>query len=95
MQLTQEHVVEFSKPERPLSGPQPVTSVQGRLWKNFKFWINELEASQFVTDIVTHGYRLPFLAFPPVCARNQRGIRRTRLSSTAVWRLFFDRTSII
>ena len=37
----------------------------------FGFWINELEASQFVRDIVTYGYRLPFLAYPPdVCANN-------------------------
>ena len=69
----QEHVIEFIEPEKPLSGPQPVASVQGRLRKNSKFWINELEASQFIIDIVTHGYRLPFLAFPPpVCARNHR-----------------------
>ena len=69
----QEHIVEFSEPEKSLSEPQPVTSVQGRLRKNSKFWIDELEASQFVTDIITHGYRLPFLAFPPaVCARNHK-----------------------
>ena len=61
----QEHIVEFSEPEKPLSEPQPVTSVQGRLWKNSKFWIDELEASQFVIDIIIH--------FPPaVCARNHK-----------------------
>ena len=69
----QEHIVEFSEPEKPLSEPQPVTSVQGRLWENSKFWIYELEGSQFVIDIITHGYHLPFLAFPPaVCARNHK-----------------------
>ena len=69
----QECIMEFSEPEKTLSEPQPVTSVQGRLWKNAKFWIGEIEASQFVVDIVTHGYRLPFLAFPPtVCARNHK-----------------------
>ena len=52
---------------------QPVVSVKGRLRKCSGFWINELEASQFVRDIVTSGYRLPFLAYPPaVCANNHR-----------------------
>ena len=52
---------------------QTVVSVQGRLRKCSKFWTNELEASQFVCDIVTSGYRLPFLAFPPaVCAKNNK-----------------------
>lgn len=52
---------------------QPVISVKGRLRKNAKFWINDLQASEFVSDIVTSGYRLPFLAFPPaVCAYNHK-----------------------
>ena len=35
--------------------------------------MNELEASPFVIDIITSGYRLPFLALPPaVCARNHK-----------------------
>ena len=56
-----------------MSEPQSGTSVQGRLRKSSKFWIDELEASQFVIDIITHGYHLPFLAFPPaVCARNHK-----------------------
>lgn len=69
----QESIVEFCEPEKPLSEPQPVTSVKGRLWMNSKFWIDELEASQFVINIITHGYCLSFLAFPPaVCARNHK-----------------------
>lgn len=52
---------------------QAVFSVQGRLRKYSRFWTDELEASQYVCDIVTSGYRLPFLAFPPaVCAKNSK-----------------------
>ena len=43
----QEHVVEFSEPEKPLSEPQSGTSVQGRLRKSSKLWIDELEASHY------------------------------------------------
>ena len=68
----QEHVVEYKEPDRCLS-EQSVSSVQGRLRKSSKFWTDELEASPFVIDIITSGYRLPFLALPPaVCARNHR-----------------------
>ena len=50
---------------------QAAVSVQGRLSKYSKFWTAELEASQYYAcDIITSGYRLPFLAFPPaVCAK--------------------------
>ena len=52
---------------------QPMVSVQGRLRECSKFWIDELEASQSVIDIIIAGYRLPFLAFPlAVCARNHK-----------------------
>lgn len=33
----QESIVEFCEPEKPLSEPQPVTSVKGRLRMNSKF----------------------------------------------------------
>ena len=39
-------------------------SVQGRLKGHSSFWLNELEASDFVRGIVQHGYRIPFLAYP-------------------------------
>ena len=68
----QEHIVEYKEPDRCLS-EQSVSSVQGRLRKSSKFWTDELEASPFVIDIITSGYRLPFLALPPaVCGRNHR-----------------------
>ena len=39
-------------------------SVQGRLHKHANFWLNDLDVSSFVRDIVLHGYRLPFTVLP-------------------------------
>ncbi len=39
-------------------------SVQGRLRKNMDFWLNELEPSSFVAEIVSVGYCLPFMRLP-------------------------------
>ena len=41
-------------------------SVQGRLCKHAKFWLDDLNASSFVRDIhvVFYGYRLPFAILP-------------------------------
>ena len=50
-----------------------ICSVQGRLKKHASFWLNELEASKFVRDIITSGYRLPFIKFPPsIFQKNHR-----------------------
>ena len=55
-----------------LEGPIP-ESVQGRLHENAKFWIEELESSSFVKDIILHGYRMPFTILPwPVFKFNHR-----------------------
>ena len=65
--------VEFEPASSSAMSQQPVISVKVRLRKSAKFWINDLQASKFVNDIVTSGYRLPFLAFPPaVCANNHK-----------------------
>ena len=48
-------------------------SVQGRLRKNADFWLKELESSSFVKEIVTEGYRIPFIRLPePVFYRNHK-----------------------
>ena len=53
-----------------LSESTPV-NVQGRLRKHSSFWTGDLEASEFVRDIVRYGYRIPFLATPaPVFCYN-------------------------
>ena len=47
----------------PAGDSEPM-SVQGRLHEHANFWLNELEASTFVKEIVTQGYRIPFLKLP-------------------------------
>ena len=49
----------------PIAEASTIT-VQGRLREHSDFsWLTELEASDFVKDIVQHGYCIPFLACPP------------------------------
>ena len=49
---------------------QPL-SVQERLREHSSFWEQDLEASQFVLDIITSGYKLPFITYPqPMIAKN-------------------------
>ena len=43
----------------PIDDSEPV-SVQGRLHEHLSFWLEELEASSFVRDIISYGYRIPF-----------------------------------
>lgn len=48
-------------------------SIQGRLYKRANFWLNELDASSFVREIMTQGYRIPFIRLPwPVFKSNHR-----------------------
>ena len=50
-----------------------VVSVQGRLRKHASFWLNDLDASDFIKGIILHGYRLPFVVLPwPVFKFNHR-----------------------
>ena len=67
-----EHYLECSQADDSYPKDQPM-SVQGRLRERSSFWRDELEASEFVLDIVTNGYKLPFIAFPqPMIAKNHR-----------------------
>ena len=50
-----------------------LVAVQRRLFEHSRFWIEELEVSEFVRGIILHGYRLPFRAFPPpLFSKNHR-----------------------
>ena len=67
-----EVVVERLLEPVPIQESVPV-SVQGRLYERAEFWLNELNASSFVREIVTQGYRIPFLKLPwPVFKCNHR-----------------------
>ena len=39
--------------------------VAGRLKSHFQFW-RSIGASQFIVDVIEHGYRIPFHSTPPV-----------------------------
>ena len=47
----------------PITESEPV-SVQGKLQEHSSFWMEELEASSFVRDIISHGYCIPFVKLP-------------------------------
>ena len=41
------------------------------MWEHSSFWEQDLEASQFVLDIITSGYKLPFTTYlQPMIAKN-------------------------
>ena len=49
----------------------PPLGVQGRLRSHSQFWLDELEPSPFVREVIEHEYRIPFIRLPdPVCYRN-------------------------
>ena len=41
--------------------------VKGRLKSSPNFWVETLDASDFVLDMIRRGYRLPFAQYPPEC----------------------------
>ena len=48
------------------------TQVKGRLRERLSFWIEELNASAFVLDVIEHGYVLPLKSEPvPFMGENQ------------------------
>ena len=44
--------------------------VKGRLKKCFNYWESTISASRFVLDIISEGYKLPFVNFPGRCYLN-------------------------
>ena len=41
--------------------------VKGRLRSSLNFWVEALDASDFVLDMVRRGYSLPFAQYPSQC----------------------------
>ena len=80
-----EHVPECDSPIDSCPEDEPL-SVQGRLQKCSGFWKEEFEVSQFVLDIVTNGYQLPFIAFPqPMTAKNHRSALEHSKKPSVIW----------
>ena len=67
-----EHYLESHQADDTCPKDQPL-SVQGRLRECSNFWEQDLEASQFVLDIIISGYKLPFIAYlQPMFPKNHR-----------------------
>ena len=43
------------------------SGVKGRLQSSFNFWVETLDAPDFVLDMIRRGYRLPFAEYPSQC----------------------------
>jgi len=41
--------------------------VKGRLKSSLNFWVETLDASDFVLDMIRRSYRLPFAEYPTQC----------------------------
>ena len=63
-----------------------IVSVQGRLKEHSTFWLTNLEAPEFVKEIVQFGYRIPFLALPaPIfCFNHQSALQNEEFVSLAI-----------
>ena len=66
-----------------------IVTVQGRLREHSKFWLSNLEASEFVKQIVQFEYRIPFLALPaPIfCFNHQSAWQNEEFASSAIVKL--------
>ena len=47
----------------PITESEPV-SVHRKLHEHSSFWMEKLEESSFFRDIISHGYRIPFVELP-------------------------------
>ena len=63
--------------------------VKDRLSAAVDFWKSTLNAPEFVVDIITRGYRLPFARYPPPCflANNRSAFKHPEFVSQAICEL--------
>ena len=63
-----------------------IVTVQGRLREHSKIWLSNLEASEFVKQIVQFGYHIPFLALPAPIFRfnHQSALQNEEFVSSAI-----------
>ena len=67
--------------------------VAGRLIKHVDFWKNELQASNFVLNIIKHGYSLPFTTTPKkfYSPNNKSSLRNRKLVEQSIAELIRNR----
>ena len=59
------HLLSSSSDEFSVKGGS--NGVKGRLKSSLNFWVETLDASDFVLDMIRRGYRLPFAEYPSQC----------------------------
>ena len=59
------HLLSSSSDEFSVKGRS--NGVKGRLKSSLNFWVQTLDASYFVLDMIRRGYRLPFAEYPSQC----------------------------
>ncbi|KAL9986297.1 hypothetical protein ACROYT_G000422 [Oculina patagonica] len=65
------HLLSFSSDEFSVKGGS--NCVKGRLKSSLNFWVETLDAPDFVLDMIRRGYRLPFAEYPAQCCfKNNR-----------------------
>jgi len=63
------------------------TGVKGRLKQCISYWESTISAPRFVLDVISEGYKLPFINVPDFCyIRNNRS---TEISILTLWRKLF------
>lgn len=59
------HLLSSSSDEFSVKGGS--NGVKSRLKSSLNFWVETLDASDFVLDMIRRGYRLPFAEYPSQC----------------------------
>ena len=65
------HLLSSSSDEFSVKGGS--NGVKGRLKSSLNFWVQTLDASDFVFDMIRRGYRLPFAEYPSQCFLKNNG----------------------
>ena len=63
--------------------------VKGRLKSLLNFWVEALDASDFVLDMIRRGYRLPFAQYPSQCflKNNRSALQHPEFVAKAITKL--------
>ena len=72
-----EYIQNYNSLDSDCVNDSQVNDVQGKIKAHKKFWVKELQASSFVSRIVTEGYVLPFVSLPsPVYFNNHKSAHK-------------------
>ena len=60
-----DHSIDFERCYEFDNSHTSVHSVKGRLKDHFNFWSHDLGASDFILQVISNGYAIPFVTIPP------------------------------